>query len=147
MNYTYDECSIQLVKEQLKRGAAISFCAPSGTGKTTFLCQVIQQLLSQNDELSPRDIFVLKMSHHSIDSDTQGKDCQKYRDIGISVLVCNDIDQARLHLERQQKKQSICLVEGGRRLKLPCFVLYREACQDRNWDPPQQKYILGRVQL
>ncbi len=145
LKYTYDEQSTQMVVQQLKRGVPISFCAPSGTGKTTFLCHVIQKFLSQNEECFLQDIFVVKMTHHSIDINTQGKDCQKYRELGVDVLVCNDADKALEGLKRQ--KQKICLVEGGRRLKLPCFVLSRDDSLDINWEEPEQKYILGRVQL
>lgn len=145
--FTYDQHSLDFILDHLTPGKAISFCAPSGTGKTTFLCQIIQKLLSKNNPFSSHDIFVLKMSHHAIDINTQGKDCQKYRDLNVDVFVSNNIEEARLCLEQKQQQQKICLVEGGRRLELPCIVLYREGAHDPNWQSPHQKHILCRLQL
>ena len=76
LKYTYDEQSTQMVVQQLKRGVAISFCAPSGTGKTTFLCHVFSTFCLKMRHSSPTRYFVVKMTHHSIDMNTQGKDCQ-----------------------------------------------------------------------
>ena len=126
------------------RRSGLAFCAPSGTGKTTFLCAVVQELLQQKGR-TPSDIGVVKMSHHHIDRDTTNKDCQRYRNLGVEVLATNSINEAKLFLQALVSKDKICLVKGGRRLNLPSVILQRENCNDKNWIPP--KNIVLSIEL
>ena len=135
---------ISIIEDHRRGGLGLAFCAPSGTGKTTFLCAVVQEMLQQKG-IIPSDIGVIKMSHHSIDPDTANKDCQRYRNLGVGVLATNSIDEAKLFLQELVSKHKICLVEGGRRLNLPSVVLQRENFNDRNWVPP--KNIVLSIEL
>ena len=115
---------------------ALAFCAPSGTGKTTFLCELIKKILLEENRYRAQDIVVLKMSHHPIQERSQGKDCQKYRDLGIVALATNQIEEAQAFLKKHQHR--ICLVEGGRRLNLPSLVLRRTEISHIGWKRPQR---------
>ena len=116
----------------------IAFCAPSGIGKTTYLCSMIPELQrilqSKGSEFG---IKVVKMSHHLIDVNTTNKDCQRYRNLGVEVLVSNCIQEAQHFIKEHVRKRQICLVEGGRRLNLPSVILFREDKRFHNWNPPQ----------
>ena len=127
---------ISIIEDHRRSGFGLAFCAPSGTGKTTFLCAVVQDLLQQK-EINSSDIGVIKMSHHPIVRDTTNKDCQRYRNLGVEVLATNSIDEAKLFLQAFVEKNKICLVEGGRRLNLPSVLLQREGFNDNNWIPPK----------
>jgi molybdopterin-guanine dinucleotide biosynthesis protein MobB len=116
----------------------IAFCAPSGTGKTTYLCSVIPGLQSLlQSKGSESGIKVIKMSHHPIDVNTTNKDCQRYRNLGVEVLVSNCIQEAQYFIKEHVRKKQICLVEGGRRLNLPSIILSREDRGFHNWIPPK----------
>ena len=127
---------ISIIEEHRKKKLGLAFCAPSGTGKTTFLRAVVQELLQQKI-MTPSEIGVLKMSHHPIDHDPTNKDCQQYRNLGVDVLATNSTEEANLFLQATVEKNKICLVEGGRRLNLPSVVLQREGFCDSSWIPPK----------
>ncbi len=127
---------ISIIEDHRRSGFGLAFCAPSGTGKTTFLCAIIQELLRQK-KITTSDIGVIKMSHHPIGHDTTNKDCQRYRNLGVGVLATNSIDEAELFLQATVAKHKICLVEGGRRLNLPSVILQREGFYDNTWIPPK----------
>ena len=125
-----------IIEEHRKSRLGLAFCAPSGTGKTTFLRAVVQELL-QDKKMIPSEIGVIKMSHHPIDCDSTNKDCQQYRNLGVDVLVTNSTEEANLFLQAAVAKNKICLVEGGRRLNIPSIVLQRKGFLDRRWTPPK----------
>ena len=127
---------ISIIEDHRRSGLGVAFCAPSGTGKTTFLRAVVQELL-QNKRMIPSDIGVIKMSHHPIDRDSTNKDCQQYRNLGVDVLATNSTEEAKRFLQAAVSKNKICLVEGGRRLNLPSVILQREGFNDNNWIPPK----------
>ena len=127
---------ISIIEDHRRSGFGLAFCAPSGTGKTTFLCAVVQELLQQKG-INSSDIGVIKISHHPIDRDTTNKDCQQYRNLGVDVLATNSTEEAKRFLQAAVSKNKICLVEGGRRLNLPSVILQREGFNDNNWIPPK----------
>ena len=119
---------------------ALAICAPSGTGKTTFLCALIKKILLRDNNHSTEDIVVLKMSHHKIAEDSRGKDCQKYRDMGILAKATQDLHEAYAFL--QDHRDKICFIEGGRRLHLPSIVLHRKNKPHDNWQYPQKTLMV-----
>ena len=127
---------ISIIEEHRRSGLGLAFCAPSGTGKTTLLRAVVQELL-QEKRMNPSEIGVIKMSHHPIDCESTNKDCQQYRILGVDVLATNSIEEANLFLQAAVAKNKICLVEGGRRLNIPSIVLQREGFWDSSWTPPK----------
>ena len=56
---------------------ALSFVAPSGTGKTTLLEAVIEELVARAHR-----VVVLKASHHDHDLDIEGKDSWRFSQAG-----------------------------------------------------------------
>ncbi len=80
------------------------------------------------------------MAHHRIQTISYGKDCQKYRDLGIVVLATNQIEEAQLFLQKHSHR--ICFVEGGRRLNLPSLVLKRKGVSHMGWEPPKNTLMV-----
>ncbi|HSN22716.1 MAG TPA: molybdopterin-guanine dinucleotide biosynthesis protein B, partial [Methylomicrobium sp.] len=60
----------------------LGFAAPSGTGKTTLLTQLIPLLKQQGLRVG-----LIKHSHHSFDIDHPGKDSHRLRMAGASPVM------------------------------------------------------------
>lgn len=60
---------------------ALTFVAPSGTGKTTLLAGVIDRLV-----LGGLHVAVLKASHHDHDLDVEGKDSWRFQRAGAEFV-------------------------------------------------------------
>jgi len=60
---------------------ALTFVAPSGTGKTTLLADVIERLVAQG-----LAVAVMKASHHDHDLDVEGKDSWRFQRAGAELV-------------------------------------------------------------
>ena len=116
----------------------IGFSAPSGTGKTTLLKQVIPLLKSKGLKLA-----IIKHSHHHFDLDRPGKDSYELRKSGADhTIVCTTTRMAAITefatpadepslqeiVDRLDvNKLDIVLVEGYRHLSFTKIELHREA--------------------
>ena len=111
----------------------ISFVARSGTGKTTFLCKLIE-------ELGRRSVRVMVVKHdvHGFEVDKPGKDTWKFRHAGArQVLIANahkmalmgsvDGEQPLLTLvHRYARRVDLIITEGYRRSGMPKFLVARK---------------------
>lgn len=115
----------------------ISFCAPSKTGKTTFLKTLVGALVKKK-----RRVGVLKHCHHPLHARADS-DSQILGRAGAQPAIAithNDFQQMTQYF----KGCDVLLVEGFRSAELPAFVLFRGA-RDTGWKPP--KNIVGRLDL
>ncbi|MBM74055.1 MAG: hypothetical protein CMK59_01535 [Proteobacteria bacterium] len=107
----------------------IPFCAPSGTGKTTFLLKLCSALLGQS-----RSVALIKSTHHNLlKPENTNTDSSKYQTLGIPFLISSDTEEMN-HFAQHQTVDFV-LIEGGRSLNLPSVVLKR-GLLDSSWTPP-----------
>ena len=109
----------------------IGFCAPSKTGKTTFLEALIPYLLQ-----IPRfqdSIGVIKHCHHALHN-LPSSDSNRLQKAGAHhVLATTDRDFE--HVLQSFPQCSIILVEGFRSAPIP-FVLLQRGKRDKDWKAP-----------
>ena len=72
-------------------GKVISFAAPSGTGKTTLICSLIEPLKA----LGLR-VATVKSDAHRVQLDTPGKDTHRMREAGSDVTALVSRDQVAI---------------------------------------------------
>ncbi|MBF0622957.1 MAG: molybdopterin-guanine dinucleotide biosynthesis protein B [Magnetococcales bacterium] len=77
----------------------MGFCAPSGTGKTTLMAQVINAL----SQMGVR-VAAIKHGHHAADVDKAGKDSQRFRTAGANAVIFSGPERWFLIEELPQKK-------------------------------------------
>jgi len=113
---------------------AISFIAPSGTGKTTLLTRVISTL-----SCNGWTVGALKHDAHSFEIDREGKDSWRLAQAGATVTAISAADQTAI-IERHERppeidlllapfagKVDIVLTEGFKASRLPKIEVYRAA--------------------
>lgn len=132
----------------------LGFAAWSGTGKTTLLKKVLQ-------ELKLRDIRVamIKHAHHEFDIDIPGKDSYELRKAGAQqMLIASsqrwalmvddlqqpdpDLDELLAHID--QSAADIILVEGFRHYPFPKIELHRSVLE-KPLMYPEDKNIIALV--
>ena len=119
----------------LPSSMSLHFCvtAPSNTGKTSFLCQMIETLVRNGYKVG-----AIKSCHHVIQSNDSGKDSQKLSMAGadpVFAIANNENVEEYFH---HFSHTDICLIEGGRKSELPAVVLYRtEHPFDPKWTKPK----------
>jgi len=122
------------------RPAVIGFVAPSGTGKTTLLVEVIQRLVHDGF-----DIGAVKHDSHRIELDTEGKDSWRMRQAGAAALLVgmnqiawlSDSDRApalEVLIDTFFSDRDVVLVEGFRSAGIDTIVVHDDR-DDRNWEP------------
>ena len=114
-----------------------SFCAPSGTGKTTFLLKLIPLL--KEEGLS---VALLKSTHHHTLSSGEHKDSYQYELLDIPSLITANRHDALRFINTQNT--DFVLIEGGRRYHFPSILLKRVP-SDPSWVPPQ--HIVREVDI
>ena len=115
----------------------LGFAAPSGTGKTTLLTQLIPQLKEQNIRVG-----LIKHSHHNFQIDKPGKDSFRLREAGATpVMLVSSHRRAMItefdmpeepSLNEQlkyfdQSSLDLILVEGFKKERFPKIELHRPA--------------------
>ena len=107
----------------------VPFCAPSGTGKTTFLIALSSLLVKRN-----RTVAIAKSTHHeTLKEDSCKADSYKYERLNIPFLISSNPEELLLFVQNQPT--DFVLVEGGRSLSMPSVVLKRGPF-DPSWSPP-----------
>lgn len=107
----------------------IGFCAPSKTGKTTFLEQLISQLITQN--IQPA---VIKHCHHTLHNHPNS-DSEIFKRAGAYPVIATTDTNITASIDACTQCD-IILVEGFRSAGLPSFILQRGPL-DPTWNPPQ----------
>lgn len=113
----------------------LGFAAPSGTGKTTLLTQLIPQLRMQQIRVG-----LIKHSHHNFQIDKPGKDSFRLREAGATpvmlvsshrrAIITEFTTQQEPVLDEQleffdQSSLDLILVEGFKRERFPKIELHR----------------------
>jgi molybdopterin-guanine dinucleotide biosynthesis protein B len=103
----------------------VGFVAYSGTGKTTFIEQLITYLTERAYKVS-----VIKHTHHRFDIDKPGKDSYRHREAGASeVLMVSDQRWVLMHELRQDAEPTI---EEQLSMLSPCDLVIVEGFKDAN---------------
>ena len=113
----------------------LGFAAPSGTGKTTLLTQLIPQLKQHNIRVG-----LIKHSHHNFQIDKPGKDSFRLREAGATPVMLVSSHRRALITEFATPKEpcldeqlkyfdqsslDLILVEGFKREHFPKIELHR----------------------
>lgn len=113
----------------------LGFAAPSGTGKTTLLTQLIPLLKKQNIRIG-----LIKHSHHNFQIDKPGKDSFRLREAGATPVMLvsshrraiitefESVQEPSLNEQLAYYDQScldLILVEGFKRERFPKIELHR----------------------
>jgi len=107
----------------------VGFCAPSKTGKTTFLEYLIPQLLLFNIQVG-----VIKHCHHEL-TDHPKSDSKRLIQAGGNPVIAT-MDRNIKPSISSCTQCDLILVEGFRSAQIPSFILQRGP-QDHTWTPPQ----------
>ncbi|MGH1502140.1 MAG: molybdopterin-guanine dinucleotide biosynthesis protein B [Acidimicrobiales bacterium] len=129
----------------------VSFVAPSGTGKTTMVTDVIGRLTDAGHRVA-----AIKHDAHRIELDTVGKDSWKMRQAGAETLLvgANQVawmsdagtappleDLVRLFFAEAE----LVIVEGWRSAELPTIIVDRPEARDGSWERPHHDRILATL--
>lgn len=130
----------------------ISFVAPSGTGKTSLVEQVITALIETG-----LDVAAVKHDAHRIELDTEGKDSWRMRKAGASGTILAGQNQLAWMGHAQNRPDlgalvdlffptaDVVIVEGYRSAGLPTVLVERPEVQDPTWHRPDEERILATV--
>ena len=128
----------------------VSFVAPSGTGKTTLVTEVIGELTA-----SGLRVAAVKHDAHRIELDTEGKDSWRMRQAGAETLLVGSNQLAWMSDDASSPPLAdlvslffadadVVIVEGYRSAGLPTVRVQRPEVEDPTWDPPRGE-LLGTV--
>lgn len=129
----------------------ISFVAPSGTGKTTLVEQVIAALTRRGVRVGG-----VKHDAHRIELDTEGKDSWRMRKAGADTLLVGATQLAWMSdrtpvpsletlVELFFADADVVIVEGYRSANLPTVLVRRPEVSDPTWDHPDDDLIIATV--
>lgn len=125
----------------------ISFVAPSGTGKTTLVEQVISRLTADGLRVAG-----VKHDAHRIELDTEGKDSWRMRKAGADTLLVGANQLAWMSdttpspsleqlVEVFFSDADIVIVEGYRSAGLPTVLVERAEVNDPTWHRPTSQVL------
>jgi len=122
----------------------IAFAAPSGTGKTTLICALVEELKARG-----RRVGAIKSHAHRVELDKPGKDTHRMRTAGsettalvsrdqIAVFRDSSANEARLEdiVAVFFRDLEIVLAEGFRGHGYPTVVVRRSGVEIRTWEWP-----------
>ncbi len=122
----------------------VAFAAPSGTGKTTVIEQVVRAMVGRGLRVG-----VLKADAHRVVLDTPGKDSWRFAEAGAGPVAVLSAERLALfeHLDGEVTLVSvvdrlfpdvdIVLVEGFRRSGMPTVRVHRvDGPSTEGWEPP-----------
>jgi molybdopterin-guanine dinucleotide biosynthesis protein B len=129
----------------------ISFAAPSGTGKTTLICSLIEPLKAHGLRVA-----TVKSDAHRVQLDTPGKDTHRMRESGslATALVSRDqvaifrdspaepVDLAQI-IDLFFADMDVVLAEGFRNHGYPTIVVERTGVSASDWKWPED--VVGYV--
>lgn len=129
----------------------VSFVAPSGTGKTTLVEQVIAALVADGVKAA-----AVKHDAHRIELDTKGKDSWRLRQAGAETLLVGKNQLAWMSDDGQSPAlddlvrlffgdADVVIVEGYRSAELPTILVERPEVQDPTWHRPAEHLIIAKV--
>ena len=118
----------------------IGFCAPSKTGKTTFLERLIPILLEE--KYVHGKIGIIKHCHHALRKHPH-TDSNRLRKAGAHHVLATNESNFESVLSMLPECQLI-LVEGFRSAPIPFFLLHRDRV-DLEWEAP--KTIIKKLNL
>lgn len=111
----------------------IGFVAYSGTGKTTLIEKIIQELSNRSLVIS-----AIKHTHHRFDVDRPGKDSYRHREAGAKeIMLVSDQRWVLMHELKNDQEPSIheqlakltpcdlVIVEGFKHVAIPKIELWR----------------------
>jgi len=110
----------------------ISVVGTTGSGKTTFLEQLIQELKTRNHKVG-----IIKNDVHGFDIDKPGKSTWRFREAGAdNVMICGPDKMAFIEIHEEKKgldhyltffkEMDLVLTEGFKRENKPKLELYRQ---------------------
>ena len=108
-----------------------SFCAPSKTGKTTFLEKLIPILIQKKLRVG-----TLKHCHHPLVENDAFSDSGRLRKAGALPSIAISGTGSIRSLQKHFLECDLVLVEGFRQALLPTFLLHRGRI-DPTWTKPQ----------
>lgn len=125
----------------------ISFVAPSGTGKTTLVEQVISELTAGGLRVAG-----VKHDAHRIELDTEGKDSWRMRKAGADTLLVGANQLAWMSDETASpplealvelffSAADVVIVEGYRSAGLPTVLVERSEVSDPTWHRPTSEIL------
>ena len=129
----------------------VSFVAPSGTGKTTLVEQVIGGLIAEGVKVG-----AIKHDAHRIELDTEGKDSWRMRQAGADTLLVGKNQLAWMSDEAETPPlealvelfyadTDVIIVEGWRSAGLPTVLVERPEVVDDRWYRPDDSRIIATV--
>ena len=129
----------------------VSFVAPSGTGKTTLVEQVISGLIADGVKVG-----AIKHDAHRIELDTEGKDSWRMRQAGADTLLVGKNQLAWMSDEAETpplaalvelfySDTDVIIVEGWRSAGLPTVLVQRPEVVDERWHRPDDSRIIATV--
>ncbi len=130
----------------------VSFVAPSGTGKTTLLVGVIENLKARGLRVG-----AVKHDAHRIELDTEGKDSWRLRQAGADSTLLMGRDQLAWFGTEEERpsldetvslffgRVDVILVEGFRSADLPVVLVSRPDHSDERWEAPDPARVLIEV--
>lgn len=123
----------------------LAFAAPSGTGKTTLIEQVVRDLVARGVRVG-----VLKADAHRVVLDVPGKDSFRFAEAGAAPVAVLSAERLALFerlegevslvsaVDRLFPQADIVLVEGFRRSGVPTVRVHRDAGPStEGWEPPR----------
>lgn len=129
----------------------LGFAAPSGTGKTTLLTQLIPLLKQQKLRVG-----LIKHSHHNFQIDKPGKDSFRLREAGATpvmlvsshrrAIITEFAEPQEPHLDEQlrhfdQSELDLILVEGFKKEAFPKIELHRPSLEKDLLHPNDESII------
>lgn len=130
----------------------VSFVAPSGTGKTTLLEGVVDELTKRGHRVG-----AVKHDAHRIELDTEGKDSWRLRQAGAASTVLMGRNQLAWFGQDDEgptlsqaaaiffPNVDVILVEGFRSADLPVILVTRPDHHDDRWEMPDPQRIVATV--
>jgi molybdopterin-guanine dinucleotide biosynthesis protein MobB len=122
----------------------VAFAAPSGTGKTTLICSLIEELRAQGLRVG-----AIKSDAHRVELDTPGKDTHRMRKSGSLATALVSRDQIAffrdgpgrdLPLEEIValffRDLDLVIAEGFRSHRCPTLVVRRSGVSMEGWQWP-----------
>jgi molybdopterin-guanine dinucleotide biosynthesis protein MobB len=122
----------------------IAFAAPSGTGKTTLICSLIEQLRADGQRVG-----AIKSDAHRVELDTPGKDTHRMRKSGSEATALVSRDQIAFFRDAPGRELPLdqivalffsdldfVLAEGFRSHGHPTLVVRRSGVEMEGWQWP-----------